>query len=383
MLESRILFSAFFVGGVVLAIGYEDSRPGFMIAYGLFALFLLALSSALLSPRCLKIEEELSAEVIFKDEEIIYTLRIINRSPFFYSRANYHFFNPDFDHFVGQELPPAALLPGNRNTWQYQMRFPYRGEYRVGVELVTVTDIFGLFNFTVKNKSPVSLVVFPKANDGFTHELSSEAQSEMRRKNLFEEDYSVIADVSRYTSDDMRRIHWKLSAKRVEFMVKLFDTFEQEKNILFLDARKTPLAAGQALEFEDKVISYLTAAADFFAGSASPTSIFSGGEDTPVNRGEEFAFYTRLACFRFDDKDGGAPSLLKLEDCRLYAFITAIDKSLMDALCYRVSVDRNVFVYYFYSSELPLSGDTDKLLGDLEAHGAKVCKINLTGDGEL
>jgi uncharacterized protein (DUF58 family) len=337
----------------------------------------------LFSPLCLKIQESLGKETIFKNEEIVYTLIIKNNGPFFYPRSDYLFFNADLAHFDKNNPPPPALLPGEKSESGYNLKFPYRGKYNVGVELAVITDMFGLFKFTLKNKQPESLIVFPKANEGFFERIRDDAQQNRRGRNLFEEDYSVIADVRKYVSDDnLRKVHWKLSAKHGELMVKLFDPLDQEKAVLLLDTREIPLNSVQAMEFEDKVISYLSAAADSCAENGFTASIFAGGEESPVIRGDEFSYYTRMACIKFDDKNIDINSLPDLSGRHLFAFLTAIDEDTRDALKQRIPDCRGAFVYYFYSDALPVSDKTRALLDELEAQGAKVMDIIFSDGGE-
>ena len=73
--------------------------------------------------------------------------------------------------------------------------------------------------------------------------------------NTNDEDMTTISDVRKYQyGDSLKRIHWKLSAKTQEFMVKKFQNTSETNTIMLLDLHTNPYGVEENIMLEDKLI---------------------------------------------------------------------------------------------------------------------------------
>ena len=122
----------------------------------------------------------------------------------------------------------------------HQRRMPlsgrHVGQFDAGLLRLTVRDVFGLFQMSVRPESAVSLLtVLPRPFDiekpRFT--LGDDGRAALSRT---QEDYNAPEDVRAYRPGDaMKRIHWKLSSRKRELLVRRFETPAPPDTLILLD----------------------------------------------------------------------------------------------------------------------------------------------------
>jgi hypothetical protein len=66
---------------------------------------------------------------------------------------------------------------------------------------------------------------------------------------------TTISDVRKYQYGDiLKRIHWKLTARTQELMVKKFQSTSETNTLILLDLRKNNYSSGENIMLEDKLI---------------------------------------------------------------------------------------------------------------------------------
>ncbi len=117
--------------------------------------------------------------------------------------------------------------------------FSYRGTYDVGVDTVTVYDLFKIFRVNVRLYNYRSIFVMPRH---FTlnrrrQMAVSDSQTEIR-KNIFGVERSDVAEIRAYLpGDQMKNIHWKLSSKSEELQVKHYSMNAGKLVYIFCDLK--------------------------------------------------------------------------------------------------------------------------------------------------
>ena len=140
--------------------------------------------------------------------------------------------------------------------FEYDIHAIYRCVSDVGIESVEMYDFLKIFKLRKQIKdNPILIVcpdVVPFSDDLFSISPSQEAGTS--RKASFE-DYSSITDVRKYEySDSMKRVHWKLSAKKSELMVKNYDHTNTMVTAIIVDNRTTLSSIKTPEILEDKLI---------------------------------------------------------------------------------------------------------------------------------
>ena len=112
------------------------------------------------------------------------------------------------------------------------------GIYDTGLRNVSVSDIFGLFRFRVPIQEGSTLTVLPRPFDVEKPRmiLGDEGSAVLARS---QEDYNAPDDVRAYrTGDAMKRIHWKLSSRKRELVVRRFETPVPPDTLILLDCNE-------------------------------------------------------------------------------------------------------------------------------------------------
>ena len=129
---------------------------------------------------------------------------------------------------------PAAPFRDHNRRLPLQAR--HVGQFDVQIERLKIRDLFGLFEMKKKPQAlNVPLTVLPRPFDiekpRFT--VGDEGNAALSRT---QEDYNAPEDVRSYRPGDaMKRIHWKLSSRKRELLVRRFETPAPPDTLILLD----------------------------------------------------------------------------------------------------------------------------------------------------
>lgn len=130
------------------------------------------------------------------------------------------------------------------------VKFPFRGTYTIGVENIYVYDFFRMFRVKIDVNMLETVYVLPRKLDldiGQA-EAISDASRKTRKSNTSYEKIE-ISDIREYRNGDaLKSIHWKLSSKAEDFMVRDYDTGSSRETFIFCD-----MSASFATEPPEKV----------------------------------------------------------------------------------------------------------------------------------
>ena len=109
-------------------------------------------------------------------------------------------------------------------TFRYMVRCPHRGSYEVGITRLRARDAFGLFSISRKSGMKLLRVdVYPRSYDvPFLELKAGDTGPELRSRAT--EDASSPSDVRKWQEGDvLKKVHWKLTMRRRELMVRTFE----------------------------------------------------------------------------------------------------------------------------------------------------------------
>lgn len=129
--------------------------------------------------------------------------------------------------------------PGGRREVSYRVRSDLRGRYPLGPLQLRLTDPFGMCELTRSFSSYDTLTVIPRVEALPPVRLSGESKGygdgRQRSLALAGED-DVIPRGYRY-GDDLRRVHWRLTARYGELMVRREEQPQRARCTVLLDTR--------------------------------------------------------------------------------------------------------------------------------------------------
>lgn len=152
---------------------------------------------------------------------------------------------------------PRFVLDRMSTRWRREVRYPVRsdvrGRYPIGPLTLRVTDPFGLVELTRAFKAQDHLLVTPAVHPLPFRRLAGEwASTGESRPHAAAADGEEDVTVREYRDgDDLRRVHWRSSARRGELMVRREDQPWQARATLLLDTRRIAhRGSGPASSFE-------------------------------------------------------------------------------------------------------------------------------------
>lgn len=214
---------------------------------------------------------------------LMYSQRLSSRSPLKEDKVEY------IEYFANESIVPCCYIEvvyfsnkhltgfnsNNRSYWfgplqkteaVQHIQFTHRGVYEFGAGEIIFTDLLGIFKIKRKINESIKAGVMPRIYNVKVPELYNEInlEAEVRSKRYFE-DVSLFEDVRKYQyGDSMKRVHWKLSAKNRELMVKNYNGISRNRITLLIDMQHTSGDAEDILYREDRIIESSLSVAKYF-----------------------------------------------------------------------------------------------------------------------
>lgn len=383
MWKTRLLFILVTLASIAVVVGYIDSSIGYILLYTMLILFVLSTLSIVFAPFFIRLDQTAEKTAIMKNERVAYFLNVKNNSIVFYPRVTKVFLNNDTIKYIGNNnvfsLPPLA-----RTSSRYQLSIPYRGIYKSGIKHIEITDFLGIFKVKVKNRKIIPVIAYPECRDDFSLSILNEPQhSAMNMQYFKEEDYTTVADTRKYVNtDNLKKIHWKLSAKRGELIVKNYNPLIPNKVVLFLDIHKLPLSGLQKAEMEDAMASYTASAAGYCTKKHLPAMLLCGLD---IANQTEFSHVAEmekilgvLAVVEFSETGSDYTALLYYGGSNnIVLFMADLNEMKYGTIQNLISYDRKIILYFFYAKYLPVTTEKKEMLDSLREYGVEVMLIEV------
>ena len=181
---------------------------------------------------------------------------------------------------------PRFVLDGIGHGWRrhvtYQVRSDVRGRFEVGPMSVRVSDPFGLVELGRSFHSTVPLTVTPRTVTLPTIPLgggwTGSGDNRPRAFAIGSAEDVTVRDYRR--GDDLRRVHWRSSARVGELMVRREEQPWQSRATIFLDNRRSAhRGQGVASSLEAAVSAAASVAVHLTARGFSVRLVTASGED--------------------------------------------------------------------------------------------------------
>ncbi len=235
----RILYIAIVVVCICFYVMYKDYLS-FLTLVFVLALPVCLFILLVLVKRGVRVDLASAFTSVNKGEEVAIELRFDNRWILPISRVEADL--TCFNHFSGQqEKKTFVLAVSARNLTVVRAAFfsEYCGNLFVRLDKVRFYDYGGLFCLGTKPRKELQIAVMPKIyplEADLKPDMGSETDSDLYSSRKSGDDVSEVFDIRSYhAGDKLRSIHWKLSSKRDDLMVKEFSLPLSTKIVIVLD----------------------------------------------------------------------------------------------------------------------------------------------------
>ena len=132
-------------------------------------------------------------------------------------------------------------MPGRTQSLKMPVHASHVGFYTSGIHSCTIEDLFGIFSRTLQpDESIFQLTVLPQTfqTDPLIMAPGDPGSDIMSRAT---EDLNAPADIRAYQPGDaMKKIHWKLSLRKRELLVRKYDEPVMQDVLILMDCSKPP-----------------------------------------------------------------------------------------------------------------------------------------------
>ena len=186
----------------------------------------------------LSVDGELSGETVYRGDDVVLSLRVHHRGLLPVAPLLLELTDPS-----GSRDREVRLknMPNRIQSIRLPIHAAHVGVFSVGLHSCTVEDLLGL----VRKKVPLEqtsfeLLVLPRTFEVEPLKLApGDPGSELMARAT--EDLSAPSDVRSYQPGDaMKKIHWKLSLRKRELMVRKFDEPILQDVLILMDCSRPP-----------------------------------------------------------------------------------------------------------------------------------------------
>ena len=143
--------------------------------------------------------------------------------------------------------PPFA-----RRTFRQIIPCPHRGVYEVGVVRFSVTDAFGLLSLGRRPRARLTkLEVVPRIHEAEPLKLSAADQGPQFISRAAEDNASPSDVRAWQEGDELKKMHWKLSLRKRELMVRTYEETARPDTLVIPDLQQITALRDQQLTLED------------------------------------------------------------------------------------------------------------------------------------
>lgn len=131
-----------------------------------------------------------------------------------------------------------VFLGGDKSKWiNNKITFIKRGIYDFSDICLEAYDLFYIIKSVINIHSKLYIKVYPKVYDLSNINLSGrDSYENLINSKSGIDDFTLIKDIRKYnTGDNLKKVHWKLSAKHGELYVKNFDSISGMECNLFIN----------------------------------------------------------------------------------------------------------------------------------------------------
>lgn len=130
-----------------------------------------------------------------------------------------------------------TLLPRNTYLFSNTVQFRFRGTYEMGIDYIYVYDLLRIFRMKIKIDRSINIYAIPRKLILNKEGQGAISDSETTTKKALTSFEKVdISDTRQYrTGDSLKSIHWKLSSKADDFIVRDYETGSSKETYIYID----------------------------------------------------------------------------------------------------------------------------------------------------
>lgn len=188
------------------------------------------------------------------------------------------------------------LMPFQAAILNDSFKVKYRGIYKAGPLEVKYSDIMEFFEWSKSVNSNDYISVYPKyyiiQNFRIKSLMSYGVMSTTMKTH---ENSNDVSDIKKYSyGDSVKKIHWKISAKKGTLFVKNFELSGSASVFLFLDFNKNCFCGNNSRDFEEKSVETASTIIYYFLKKLVTVNVFVNASKTEYESGRNIGDFKKF-----------------------------------------------------------------------------------------
>lgn len=253
MLKNRIFYVVFLAAALAFSMIYKSRISAVILVIALAYPFAAAALTAL-QLIFLKAEFTQTRLVFPKNKNFDFCINVCNKSVIPCAPLELVCYLPDTEsgRFIRKRIY-VSLSPFSSAKLVVEGRHLYRGCYAAELETLSVVDPLRIIRFTKKQSGRLTLVFLPRRlllEDVMSSTVGEQNFSQPNAISAEKEEFSHVRDYN--PGDNIQLIHWKLTAKQDDLMIKQYDSVDDKRVLVVCDWSDLPAAPVTPVPAKDK-----------------------------------------------------------------------------------------------------------------------------------
>ncbi|MDF2586690.1 MAG: hypothetical protein K0S41_531 [Anaerocolumna sp.] len=252
--------------------------------------------------------QEIGQRVVVKGDMTYYAFTIANEDYITFRSVKVNFLHDKSTITNAESIQEYCLLPNASETLHTTLRCNYRGEYYVGASSIDITDFLYLFKITYPIRSKLKVTVLPRVVPIGRLNMAPPQKDVKQAPFLFhQEKESMDIETRKYDmGDNLKQVHWKVTAKRNELFSRKFNSNPKTEMVILMDL--TPIDSDNltSIIIEDQILEGTLALANYCKDNNTKAKIYyeqDGLKTISIRSKMDFDMFYRLCVdIRFNAK---------------------------------------------------------------------------------
>lgn len=183
----------------------------------------------------------------------------------------------------------VSMMPTERELVKNSVVIKYRGIYDLGPVELKTSDVFGAFTWNRCVYSKGFIKVYPRVHNIESFTLKSmQSFGTLSTKNKAYEDNTSVSDIRKYNiGDSVKKIHWKVTAKKGNLHVKNYQLTGSASGYIFLDLKRNCYYKGNMRVLEELAVETAASLVSFFLKKAVSINMYVNASKLYYTKGRD------------------------------------------------------------------------------------------------
>lgn len=242
------------IGLGFLLVFFLGTPISYSILWGGLISIVIAILGGIYVRKNLNIEVDVDNSVINRGDQVEIIANINGGLPFYYIRVYFNFIGDIEEDYRGD----VVVCNYNNCIIKKEILCSRRGIFNIGNINIKIEDILGIssYEYTVEEKK--QLIVLPSIKE-VELEIKYSNNNIYRNTSIRTNTDDCIEGIREYIlGDSLKRINWKVTAKRGQVHVNEYESHKGEEILVILDMNECNIECGDILEEENMITWFLS-----------------------------------------------------------------------------------------------------------------------------